>query len=57
MCGCCREYIDNYLRENAPQKMCGRESAVTALQEWTEVLRLEHGIGNGELKTKGCVPG
>jgi hypothetical protein len=52
MCGCCREYIDNYLPENAPQKMCGRGSTITALQEWTEVLRLGHEIGNGKLKTK-----
>jgi hypothetical protein len=55
MCGCCREYIDTYLRENVPQKMCGRGTAVSALQEWTEVLRLGHEIGNGELKTKGWV--
>ena len=57
MCGCCREYIDSYLRENSPQKMCGRGSTVTAMQEWTEVLRLGHAIGNGKLKTKGWVPG
>ena len=57
MCGSCREYIDGYLRANSPQKMCGRGSTVTAMQEWLEVLRLGHTIGNGKLKTKGWMPG
>ena len=57
MCGSCREYIDGYLRAKSPQKMCGRGSTVTAMQEWLEVLRLGHAIGNGKLKTKGWMPG